>query len=218
MALGIVQNVCKNSLYLYAEGKSFDQDCSYAELLAELTTELELALEDSKEGTATDFGEETDSPSEEGKADSYSTRKKEWEEQLEKAMVVEAMLRQALENGLGQQKEEQPTPQKQEEEEADNDFSLEGVPMMVEGKSKSSPEASEDAGNSKFLQTTSGHGEEYFSPSNGGRKVLVKPQLRMICLTCEIECDRKKLQRRIFSEPLEKPSVFLAEGGAPAKK
>jgi len=192
MALGILQTGYKSSLYLYAAGKTSDLECSYAELLAELTTELELALEGNMEETVKDSEEGEDTPSEDGQSESYSARKKEWEEQLDQATVVEAMLRQALENGLGQHKEEEKTPQKQKEEETDNDFSLEGVPMMPEGKSRSSPKVLESVGNSKFLQNNSGQGTEYFNLAGGGRKVVLKQQLRTICLTCETECDRKK--------------------------
>lgn len=192
MALGIVQAGYKNSLYVYAAGKTSDSEYSYAELLAELTTELELALEGSMEDTVTDSEEGTDNPSDDEQTETYSARKKEWEEQLDQAKVVEAMLRQALENGLGQQKEEEKTPQKQKKEEADNDFSIEGVPMMAEGKSKSSAEPVKSEGNAQFLQTDSGHGAEYFSQTNGGRETLWKQQMRIICLTCETECDQKK--------------------------
>ena len=192
MALEIVQAGYKNSLYLYAAGNNADSENSYAEWLAELTTELELALEGSTGDTVPDSEEGADKPSEDGQTESYLTRKKEWEEQLEQATVVEAMLKQALENGLGQQKEEEKPPQKQKEEETDNDFSLEGIPMMVEGKSKNSTETVTSAGNAQFLHTGSGHGAEHFSQTNGGRTVLAKQQQRLICLTCEIECDRKK--------------------------
>jgi len=192
MALGIVQAGYKNSLYVYAAGKTSDSEYSYAELLAELTTELELALEGSMEDTVTDSEEGADNPPDDGQTESYSARKKEWEEQLDQATVVEAMLRQALENGLGQQKEEEQTPQKQKKEETDNDFSLEGVPMMAEGKSKRSAEPEKSAGNAQFLQTDSGHGAEHWNLGNGGRTVSVKQQLRIICLTCETECDQKK--------------------------
>ena len=49
MALGGVQAGYKNSLYLYSVGKFAESECSYSEWLAELTTELELALEGSME-------------------------------------------------------------------------------------------------------------------------------------------------------------------------
>jgi len=167
MALGIVQTGYKSSLYLYAAGKTSDLECSYAELLAELTTELELALEGNMEETVKDSEEGEDTPSEDGQSESYSARKKEWEEQLDQATVVEAMLRQALENGLGQHKEEEKTPQKQKEEETDNDFSLDGIPIGIEGKSKSSAMSADFAGSSIFLSTNSGSGAEYLGLSGG---------------------------------------------------
>ena len=101
------------------------------------------------------------------------------------------MLRQALENGLGQQKEEQPkTPKKLKKEELDNEFDLEGVPVTAQGKSKSGIESSGLSGNSQFLQTNMGHGAEYYSLANGGRKHCKK--IHTICLTCETDCDQKK--------------------------
>lgn len=192
MALGIVQAGYKPSLYLYPAGTRLESESFYEEWLAELTTELELALEDGMKEELSDFDTGEDSMEDDGKKEAYSNRKKEWEELLEKATVVEAMLRQALENGLGQQKEEEKTPEKQKEEETDNDFSLEGIPMTPEGKRRSNAEASESAGNSQFLQTDSGYGAEYFNMGAGGSIVSMKQQMRVLCLTCETECDRKK--------------------------
>lgn len=191
MALGIVQAGYKSSLYVYTAGKTPDLECSYAELLAELTTELELALEGSMEDAVADSKEgEESNTSEDGQSEVYSDRKKDWEEQLEQATVVEAMLRQALENGLGQKNEEENTPQKKEEE-TDNDFSLEGIPMPLEGRSRSSAETERTAGTAQFLQTNSGYGAEHFSQTNGGRATW-KQQMRILCLTCETECEQKK--------------------------
>lgn len=184
MALGIVQAGYKGSLYMYTAGNNPDWENSFEEWLAELTTELELALEGSTEDTVADSEEEMDC------AETYSERKKEWEDQLEQATVVEAMLRQALENGLGQQKEEEKPPQKQEEE-TDNEFFPEGIPMPAEGKSRNNAEPVGEKGNAQFLQTDSEHGAEYLNLANGGRRTLLQ-QLRTICLTCETDCDRKK--------------------------
>ena len=192
MALGIVQAGYKNSLYLYAAGKNPEWDSSFEEWLAELTTGLELALEGSMEDTVTDSEEGENSPTEDGQADAYSERKKEWEEVLEQANVVEAMLRQMMENGLGQQKEEEKPPQKPEEE-TDNDFSLDGIPVLEEGKCHDRTKTEDSGGNSQFLQKDAGHGAEYLSLANGGRKAALQQQMRAICLTCETPCRHKKL-------------------------
>ena len=105
--------------------------------------------------------------------------------------VKEAMLRQALENGPGQQKEEQQKPQKEsKEEEPDNEFMLEGIPMNAEGKRKPDAESTEFSGASQFLQTNTGQDSEYYNLANGGRKYCEK--VRTICLTCETDCDQKK--------------------------
>lgn len=192
MALGIVQAGYRSSLYVYTAENNPDWESSFEEWLAELTTGLELAMEDSMGDTVPDSEDGADGAQEDGQTEAYSARKKEWEEQLEQATVVEAMLRQALENGLGQQKEEDQKPQKKKEEEPDNDFSLEGLPMMMEGKGRSCQASPEHAGSSQFLQNDSGYGAEYFNLGNGGREVPAKQQLRVLCLTCETECDRKK--------------------------
>lgn len=174
MALGIVQAGCKNSLYLYAAGTCPEKEYSYAEWLAELTTELELALEG-------------------GTEEVYSNRKKEWEDLLEQSVKVEAMLRQMMENGLGQQKEEQKeVPGKREKEEPDNDFTLEGIPVNAEGKNRSSPDDFHVPGNSQFLQTNTGNGAEYLNLAGGGKNGPPQQQRRIICLTCETECEQKK--------------------------
>lgn len=192
MALGGVQAGYKNSLYLYAAENNPDWDSSFKEWLAELTTELELALEGSMEDTISDSEGETEDFQNEEQTEAYSARKKEWEEILEEANVVEAMLRQMMENGLGQQKEEEKAPKKQKKEELDNDFSLEGVPLTDEGKSRNNAKTKESGGNSQFLKTDSGHGAEYWNLANGGRKVLVMQHPNIFCLTCEIQCDKKK--------------------------
>lgn len=186
MALGTVQTGYKNSLYLYPAWSKEESDFDYAELLAELTTELELAGKDGEEETVTEEDRE-DSEQTEAQLD----RKKEWEELLEQSVNLEGMLRQMLENGLGQQKEEpKEQPKKKKEEEPDNEFQLMGVPVAAEGKSRSSPECQALLGNSQFLQTNTGTGAEYWSPSNGARQQCTG--CHTICLTCETECERKK--------------------------
>lgn len=191
MAPGGVHAGYKYSLYAYQAEKNPDSEGSFEEWLLELTTGLELALEGSMEDCISDSEEGKDCSQEDGHTEAYLARKKEWEEILEQAKVVEAMLRQALENGLGQQKEEQPKqPKKLKKEELDNEFDLEGVPVTAEGKSKTGVENSGLAGNSQFLQTNTGHGAEYFSPGSGGRKYCEK--IRTMCLTCETDCDQKK--------------------------
>ncbi len=193
MAPGGVHAGYRNSLYMYQADKNPDLEDSFEEWLLELTTGLELALEGNTEECISDSEEGGDCLSEDGQSEVYSARKKEWEEILEQAKVVEAMLRQALENGLGQQKEEEKTPQKQKEEEHDNDFSLEGVPMPAEGKSKGSAKTKETAaGNSKSLQAKAGRNAEYLHLANGGRKTAKKTLSRSFCLTCETPCDQKK--------------------------
>lgn len=192
MALGMVQAGYKNSLYWYTAGICLESECSYEEWLAELTTELELALEGGAEEEITDSDNGADSLEEDKTTESYSNRKKEWEELLDQAKVVDAMLRQMMENGLGQQKEEQQNlPKKRKTEELDNEFEMAGISMAADGKSKSSIESQGLSGNSKSLQTNTGHGAEYFSRTNGGRQLCERSHV--ICLTCETECDRKKL-------------------------
>lgn len=193
MAPGGVHAGYKNSLYMYQAEKNPDLEGSFEEWLLELTTGLELALEGSMEDNISDSEEGADCASDDGHTEAYSARRKEWEEILEQAKVVEAMLRQALENGLGQQKEEGKTPQKQKEEESDNDFSLEGVPMPAEGKSKGSSKTKETkAGNSQSFQANAGSNAEYMHLANGGRKMAKKVLSRSFCLTCETDCDQKK--------------------------
>ena len=187
MALGTVQAGYKNSLYVYPVWNRDESDFDYAELLAELTTELELACKGGEEEPVTEDGSGEDSD----QTDSYSERKKEWEELLEQSVNLEAMLRQMLENGLGQKDEEQQElPKKQEEEELDNTFEMDGIPIAADGKSRSSENHTEYSGSSQFLQTNTGSRSEYFSPSAGGRKQSINS--RIMCLTCQTECDRKK--------------------------
>ena len=190
MALRIVQAGYKTSLYLYAAGIHPETELSYAELLAELTTELELALEGGGEGNVTDSGEGQNYSEDTENREAYSNRKREWEELLEQSVVLEAMLRQMLEYGPEQQKEEQ---QKQSEhkdkKEPDNEFELTGFPDTSEGKPKNSRQYTDYHGDSEFLQQNAGNGGEYFSPSAAGRQSMLQ---RLICLTCQIECDRKR--------------------------
>jgi len=191
MAPGGVHAGYKNSLYMYQAERNPESEGSFEEWLLELTTELELALEGNMEDGISDSEEGVDCLSEDGQKEAYSARKKEWEEILEQAKIVEAMLRQALENGLGQQKEEQQKPQKKsKEEEPDNEFMLEGIPMNAEGKNNPGAESTEFSGASQFLQTNTGHDSEYYSLANGGRKYCEK--VRTICLTCETDCNQKK--------------------------
>lgn len=193
MAPGGVHAGYKNSLYMYQAEKNPDLEGSFEEWLLELTTGLELALEGSMGDNISGSEEGDDNAFEDEQKEAYSSRKKDWEEVLEQANEVEAMLRQALGNGLGQQKEEEKTPQKKKEEECDNDFSMEGVPVPAEGKSKSSANSADiSAGGSGSLQTRKGHSAEYLNLANGGRKKADTAMLRTICLTCETPCDQKK--------------------------
>lgn len=188
MALGIVQAGYRNSLCMYAAQFLPESEISYEELLAELTTGLELAYQGEDEEPVTDeeAGEENRQPE-----ILSNKRKEEWEEILEQSVVVEVMLRQMLENGLGQKDASgQEPPKKNSPENLDNDFDMGELLAVTEGKSKNSSERTEMPGNSEFLQTNSGNGAEYFSPSGAGRRQ--KLPSRIICLTCETECERKK--------------------------
>ena len=187
MALGAVQPGYRNSLYIYPAKNKTESEQSYEEWLAELTTGLELALESENDESVLEENTEEDSE----QTEAHSGLKKDWEEQLEQTDAVDAILRQMLEHGLGQQKEEQ--QEKKEEpapENLDNEFDLAGIPAASEGKSKDSPEYMERSGNSQFLQSNAGEGAEYWNPSNSGRRQGVRPHT--ICLFCETECDRKK--------------------------
>jgi len=186
MAPGGVHAGYKNSLYVYAAEKNPTSEDSFEEWLVELTTGLELALEGNTED-ADDLPEEH--------KEAYSSRKKDWEEVLEQATVAEVMLRQALENGLGQQEEEEKNRQKQNEEESDNDFSLEGAVMPAEGTNRNRTETTEFAGNSQSLRTDTGNHAEHLNLANGEKNKGEKVPLRVFCLTCETQCERKNKGR-----------------------
>jgi len=150
-----------------------------------LTTELELAFADREEEPVNKEDSEDFEQTE-----SHSQRKKEWEELLEESMVVEAMLRQMLENGLGQREEsKQENTSKKNSEELDNEFNLNGIPDITEGRSKNNSECTSAPGNSEFLQRDAGDEAEHWSQTNAGRRGNT---MHIICLTCETECDRKK--------------------------
>ncbi len=93
MALGTVQTGCRNPLYMYSVWNKAESDFNYADLLAELTTELELACKSG--GEEPEMTDESGEDSEQTKSQLH--RKKEWEELLEQTELVEAMLRQMLE-------------------------------------------------------------------------------------------------------------------------
>lgn len=187
MALGIVQTGCRNSLYAYPAQSKLESERSYAEWLAELTTELELALEGRNDESVEEEHTEEDS----GQSETHSGIKKEWEELLEQTEAVDAILRQMLENGLGQRKEEQQEKQEENQlENLDNEFDLNAFQSVTEGDAKDASEYAELRGNSAFLQTNGGEGSEYWNPSNSGRRQSARPHT--ICLTCKTECERKK--------------------------
>lgn len=186
MALGTVQTGYRNSLYTYPERVKTEQERSYAEWLAELTTELELALEGGTEESVTDDSTEEDEPQKKA----HSCLKREWEELLEQVDAVDAILRQMLEQGLGKEKEEQQPQEEKHPENLDNDLDMAGITADSEGKSKQTSEYSERSGNSEFLQTNSGSGAEYWNSSNSVKRHSTRPHT--ICLTCETECERKK--------------------------
>jgi len=186
VALGTVQTGYGNSLCAYSVYFRAEFDLSYADLLAELTTELELACRSGDEEPVMEEGAGEDSEQEE----IHSERKKEWEELLEQSVALDAMLRQMLEHGLGQQKEEQERQPEKKPQEPDNDFELSGVlAETLEGRQKDCSQYTDYHGNSEFLQQNGGNGSEYFSPSAAGRQSI---QQRLICLTCQTECDQKK--------------------------
>lgn len=187
MALGAVQTGYRNSLYTYPAQHREELERSYEEWLAELTTELELALENDNNDSF--FDEKTEEDSEQ--TDSHSGVKKEWEELLEGTDAVDVILRQMLENGLGQRKEEQQERQEKSSlDNLDNDFDMTGILATSEGKSKDSLEHMESPGNSEHLQSNAGTGAEYWNPSNPGRRQGAVSH--MICLFCETECIMKK--------------------------
>ncbi len=84
-----------------------ESEVSYDDWLAELTTELELALEGDRENLTKDYEEGTDTEEDSEQSKAKADLKDEWEELLEKSEIVEAMLRQMLENGLGQREDAQ---------------------------------------------------------------------------------------------------------------
>ena len=186
MALGMVQTGYGKTLYLYTAKEKTESEVSYEDWLAELTTELELAWEGGNEDTVTEENEEDGSE----EKNPYSERKKEWEELLEESMVVEAMLRQMLENGLGQREEMQQEKRKKNSKEPDNEFDFATISAEEEGRHKGNDVLSEFSGNSQFFQQSAGNGSEFFSPSAAGRSQ--KEELHIMCLTCETQCDKKK--------------------------
>ena len=191
MALGMVQAGYGNALYAYAAKVRSEAEFSYDELLAELTTELELALEGDRENLKKDYEEGTDTEEDSEQSKAKADLKDEWEELLEKSEIVEAMLRQMLENGLGQREDAQKeSPGKKAKGDMDNEFDISDIPEIAEGRHKDISEYTESPGNSEFLQRNLGGGTEYWSPSQGGRRQV--RNMHIFCLTCETECDRKK--------------------------
>lgn len=186
MALGMVQTGYGKTLYLYTAKEKPESEVSYEDWLAELTTELELAWDSGNEDTVEEEKEEEGSE----EKNPYSERKKEWEELLEESMVVEAMLRQMLENGLGQREEMQQEKRKKNAKEPDSEFDFAAISAEEEGRHKGNIVLSELSGNSQFFQQDTGNGSEFFSPSAAGRNH--KESLHIMCLTCETECDKKK--------------------------
>jgi len=71
-----------------------------------------------------------------------------------------------------------------------NDFDEDGFLNYFEGKQKNTDEALERVGNSEFLQSNRGRWAEYINPLGSGS--AKRRYLHRICLTCEVECDRKK--------------------------
>ena len=71
----------------------------------------------------------------------------------------------------------------------DNDFDEDGFVAYMEGKNKEAADCSTDIGNSEILQRNGGNWSEYLNLSGGsaGRNIR-----RNICLTCEVECNRKR--------------------------
>ena len=187
MALGMVQAGYRKALYLYTANVKTESEVSYDDWLAELTTELELAWKDGNEESVMD-DENADEDSE--RTEAYSDRKKEWEELLEQSVVVEVMLRQMLENGLGQREDTQQENKKREQpEELDNEFNMAGVPDSDKGRAKDTREDTDRLGNSENLQRNAGKGAEHWSQTGAGRHG--RPN-HIFCLTCETECERKK--------------------------
>lgn len=71
----------------------------------------------------------------------------------------------------------------------DNDFDEEGFVAYMEGKNKEGADRSTDAGNSEMLQRNGGNWSEYLNLSGGSAGQNIR---RNICLTCEVECNRKR--------------------------
>lgn len=72
----------------------------------------------------------------------------------------------------------------------DNAFDEEGFVAYFEGRQKNTGDASLEPGNSEFLQTNTGRWAEYINPLGSGS--AKRKYLHRICLTCEVECDRKR--------------------------
>ena len=110
MALGMVQVGYGKSLYMYpAHGKT-EVGSTYEEFLAELATELELALEgsngDAVQEENTEESEQEETPPKE---------KKEWEELLEQSDAITAVLQELLDEESRQQEEDAKEQQQKEE-------------------------------------------------------------------------------------------------------
>lgn len=185
MALGMVQPGYGNSLYQCPEWWKTEATSDYAELLAKLTTELELVFRNSEEPSSSEEEQSNFRPKE-----CRQEKKKDWAEVLKQSVVLDVMLRQMIENGLGQQKKEpQEKPKKWKTEALDNEFHWNGILTCEEGRLKENAELSKWCGNSEFLSEKKGEGAEYFAPSGGGRQQ--KLPFGILCLTCETECERK---------------------------
>lgn len=184
MALEMVQPGNRNSLYQCPLWWKTETTAEYTELLTKLTAEMEQAFQ-GRDGepvpeNSRSRAEEKSCPPE---------RKKEWEEVFKHSIVLEVMLRQLLENGLGQHRERQQEKNKRHTPaELDNEFYLYGIAAQTEGKQKNN-ESQEEKGNSEFLSEKTGNGAEYFSPSGGGRQQ--KRNYGILCLTCETQCEQK---------------------------
>lgn len=72
----------------------------------------------------------------------------------------------------------------------DNDFEADGFVAYFEGKQKNTADTSLDLGNSEYLQTNAGRWAAYINPLGSGS--AKRKYLHRICLTCEVECDRKR--------------------------
>lgn len=110
MAFGMVQTGYGNSLYTYSAHGKAEEGKNYEEFLAELATELELALE----GNSGDAVREEDTEECE-QEESPPKEKKEWEELLEQSDAVTAVLQELLDEEARQQKEEAEEQHQKEE-------------------------------------------------------------------------------------------------------